>query len=62
MKTKKTMPALDETTRTPGIKLRHRNEEKKEARREKKKDMDHLEEAQIRGLYHRPDGEKGIKK
>ncbi len=66
-KTKKNMPARDETTRTPGIKLRHENAERKEAKKQlltKKQveSMDHMEQAQVRGLLHRSEAEKGIKK
>lgn len=73
----------DSSTRTPGVKLRHLNENIKEIRKEKsakegpeaignphydsltrkqQERMTHVEDAQKKGLFHRTEGEKGIKK
>jgi len=73
----------DDSTRTPGIKLRHLNANLKKIKknraskempeaignpvydsltRKQQERMSHVEEAQIKGLFHRHEGEKGIKK
>lgn len=73
----------DETTRTPGVKRRHKNEEIQAKKREKEKSelpgsignpayhsmtseqqetLDHVEKAEIKGLFHRRQPEKGFKK
>lgn len=55
-KSQKSNAPRDESTRTAGVKHRHVNEAVKENEREtkkKKNKMSHLEEAEIKGLYHK---------
>ncbi len=55
-KARKNNAPRDDSTRTAGVKHRHINETVKENERENKKQnkkMSHLEEAEIKGLYHK---------